>query len=55
MSNENQTTDRPYVEVLAAHIAARIFPHALDVGRMRMIEELLIEFAAEIRRSAIEP
>jgi hypothetical protein len=49
------TGDRPYVEILARHIAGRIFPHIGDLGSMRMLEVLLIEFAAEIKRSTIEP
>lgn len=40
---------------LAAHIAEKMFPHIQDRQRRDGLTELLTLFAAEIRRSAIEP
>lgn len=40
---------------LAAHIAEKVYPHIQDRQRRDEIAELLTLFAAEIRRSTIEP
>jgi hypothetical protein len=40
---------------LAARIAATVFPHVQDQQRRDSLADLLFAFAAEIRRSAIEP
>lgn len=45
---------RPWVENLAVHIADTVFPYPKDVEERDRLEILLIEFANEIRRSAIE-
>jgi hypothetical protein len=42
-------------EKLAASIAETVFFHALDADEREKLEKLLIAFAAEIKRSAIEP
>jgi hypothetical protein len=42
-------------EALAAAIAETVFFHALDADDREKLEKLLIAFAAEIKRSAIEP
>jgi alkanesulfonate monooxygenase SsuD/methylene tetrahydromethanopterin reductase-like flavin-dependent oxidoreductase (luciferase family) len=40
---------------LAAQIAAKVFPHVADRPRRDELAALLQAFAAEIKRSAIEP
>lgn len=40
---------------LAAQVAAKVLPHAFDRERRDALAALLAAFAAEIKRSAIEP
>lgn len=54
-----QTTSKPIAyqnaESLAAQIATKLIPDLMDAGRWNDLRLLLIAFAAEIKRSAIEP
>ncbi len=40
---------------LANQIADRIFPYSHERGARNALQELLVEFAAEVRRGSIEP
>ena len=51
MRKPETTTSR----TLAKKIAYKIFQSNWDAGRRDELEELLIKFADEIQRSAIEP
>lgn len=42
-------------ETLANAIATTVFPHVQDMVRHNEFRELLMRFAQEIRREAIEP
>ena len=48
-------TTQTETERLAALIAARIFYHNSDHDMQLQLKELLIQFADEIKRRAIEP
>ena len=43
-----------HTEMLAGMIAEKIFPHVLDRTRQAELRQLLMSFAGEIKRSAIE-
>lgn len=45
----------PIIEELAERIAWHVLPHSSDAKTRISLQKLLIGFAAEIRRSAIEP
>ena len=46
---------KTYTEECATRIAWIVFPHNTDRIAREQLERLLVEFAAEIKRSAIEP
>lgn len=51
----HSTTSKSETEQLAERIADRIFPKIWDRDVRDKLAKLLVEFAAEIKRSAIEP
>ena len=54
-NRDAKTTEQPLVSELAERIALHVFPRHLDRGNAKSLENLLIDFANEIKRSAIEP
>lgn len=50
-----QTTAEPLIELLAEEIARKVFYHNHDHERFVHLKRLLLAFAEEVRRAAIEP
>lgn len=53
--SKTETTNVPHAHALAARIGDKIFPNFMDATRREELIELLVKFADEIQRSAIEP
>ena len=47
--------ERREIDVLAHNIAQVVFPHHFDAQAQAALKELLVQFADEIHREAIEP
>lgn len=52
---DDQKTTTSYTAVLAGQIAEAVFPRLMDTSKRDELRTLLIVFAEEIKRSAIEP
>ena len=55
MTDEPKTTAASYTDVLAGQIAEAVLPRLMDASRREELRTLLIVFAEEIKRSAVEP
>ena len=47
--------EKSEIERLSKQVAERIYPHYMDSSYRKKLETVLIEWALEIKRSAIEP